>query len=184
MEKIPECLSEKLVHHGKILDFYECEMKFDSGNTAKWDLLKHHGASAIVAADSDGKLFMVKQYRPGCDRITLEIPAGCINEGETRRDAAARELEEEIGYKAGKLSLLLKYYSAFAYCNEYIEIYLAEDLVKTHQNLDADEDLGVYKYSVEELTEKILNYEIQDSKTIAAVLAYRTKLEKDANNLK
>ncbi|MBP5250623.1 MAG: NUDIX hydrolase [Lachnospiraceae bacterium] len=174
---IPKCLEEKTVHEGKILSFRELTMEFPSGNTAKWDLVRHHGAAAVVAVDSDGKLFMVKQYRPGCDRVTIEIPAGCINPGETRKDAAARELEEEIGYKANDISLLLKYYSAAAYSDEYIEIYLARDLVKTRQHLDEDEDLTVCKYDLNTLVKMILDCEIQDSKTIAAVLAYKAKLE-------
>ena len=94
----PECIENKEVYKGKILTFFKKKMKFANGNTSDWDFVHHNGAAAIVAVDNDGKLFLVKQYRPGCDRFTLEIPAGCLNPGEDRKTAAMRELEEEIGY--------------------------------------------------------------------------------------
>jgi len=123
----------------------------------------------------DGKIFMVSQYRAGCDSMSLEIPAGCLNPGEDRKTAAARECEEEIGYRCNSIELLLKFYSAFAYCDEYIEIYCARDLVPTKQNLDEDEFLEVKAYELEDLINKILSGEISDSKTIAAILAYKEK---------
>lgn len=172
----PKCIESKLVHSGKILDFYENTMEFANGNTATWDLIKHKGAAAVVAVADDGKLFMVKQYRPGCDRITLEIPAGCTNPGEDKMTAAGRELEEEIGYKATQLTLLTKFYSAAAFSTEYLEIYLAEGLVKTEQNLDPNEELIVEKYDLNELIDMIMNCEIMDSKTIAGVLCYKEHL--------
>lgn len=172
----PKCIDSKLVHHGKILDFYENTMEFESGNTAVWDLVKHKGAAAVVAVDYDGKLFMVKQYRPGCDRVMLEIPAGCINPGEDRKTAAARELEEEIGYKASELTLLTKMYSAAAFSTEFLEIYLATGLEQTKQNLDPDEDLVVEKYDLNELLDKIMNCEIMDSKTIAGIMCYKENM--------
>jgi ADP-ribose pyrophosphatase len=88
---------------------------------------------------------------------------------------SARECEEEIGFKCQNIELLLKFYSAFAYCDEYIEIYCATDLVPTKQNLDEDEYLEVQKYELEDLIDMILSGEISDSKTIAAILAYKEK---------
>lgn len=150
-------------------------MLFPNGTTAKWDFLHHNGAAAVVPVDADGKIYMVSQYRSGIEKMSLEIPAGCLNPGEDRKTAAARECEEEIGFRCNKIELLLNFYSAFAYCDEYIEIYYATDLVPTKQNLDEDEFLDVKKYTIDELTGKILSGEISDGKTIAALLAYKEK---------
>ncbi len=174
--KNPKCKDSKLIHNGHILDFYENTMEFQNGNTAVWDIVKHKGAAAVVAVDDDGKIFMVKQYRPGCDRVTLEIPAGCLNEGEDRMTAAARELEEEIGYKADEIELLTKFYSAPAFSTEYIEIYVAKGLKKTKQHLDPDEELEVEKYDLNELINKIMEFEIMDSKTIAGIMCYKESI--------
>ncbi len=174
----PECLENKEIHKGKILTFYKRKMKFANGNTSDWDFVHHNGAAAVVAVDDDGKLFMVKQYRPGCDRFTLEIPAGCMNPGEDRKTSAMRELEEETGYRCEDAELLNKYYPASAYDDEYIEIYLAKGLTKTAQHLDPDEEVEVLRMDVEELVDKILVCEISDGKTIAGILTYYTRIKK------
>ena len=168
-------IGRELKYKGKILDFYEDTMQTPDGHIMKWDYLHHNGAAAVVPVDKDGKIYMVSQYRSGCDKISLEIPAGCINPGEDRKMAAARECEEEIGFQCNTIELLLKFYSAFAYCDEYIEIYCDTDLVPTKQNLDEDEFLEVKKYELEDLVTMILSGEISDSKTIAAILAYKEK---------
>ncbi len=168
-------IGRELKYKGKILDFYEDTMQTPEGHIMKWDYLHHNGAAAVVPVDKDGKIYMVSQYRSGCDKMSLEIPAGCLNPGEDRKTAAARECEEEIGFKCNNIELLLKFYSAFAYCDEYIEIYCATDLVPTKQNLDEDEFLEVKRYDLEDLIDMILSGEISDSKTIAAILAYKEK---------
>ncbi len=176
--KKPECIESKEVHKGRILTFFRKTMKFENGNTADWDFVHHNGAAAVVAVDENGKLFMVKQYRPGCDRFTIELPAGCLNPGEDRRTAAMRELEEETGYRCQDAVLLNKYYPASAYDDEYIEIYLATGLTKTAQHLDPDEEVEVLRMDVNDLVDKILSCEISDGKTIAGVLTYYTRLHK------
>ena len=163
-------IGRELKYKGKILDFYEDTMQTPEGHIMKWDYLHHNGAAAVVPVDKDGKIYMVSQYRSGCDKMSLEIPAGCLNPGEDRKTAAARECEEEIGFKCNNIELLLKFYSAFAYCDEYIEIYCATDLVPTKQNLDEDEFLEVYKISLEKAVEMVMNGELPDSKTQTMIL--------------
>ena len=174
-------INRELKHKGKILEFYEDTMEMPGGITAKWDFLHHNGAAAVIPVDNDGKIFMVSQYRPGIEKMSLEIPAGCLNKGEDRMTAAARELEEEIGQKCGRIEPLLKFHSAFAYCDEYIEIFYATDFQPTKQHLDEDEYLEVQKYDLDDLLSKIFSGEISDSKTIAAILAYKEKYVNNKN---
>ncbi len=171
-----ERLNRELIHKGAIIDYYQDTIKIPNGNIAKWDFIKHKGAAAVVAVKEDGKLLMVRQYRNALDRETLEIPAGGLNGEEEPTDvAAARELEEETGYAAGKMELLLSLRTTVAFCNEKIDVYVATDLKRSKQHLDEDEYLDVEAYDVEELLQMIYDCKIQDSKTVAAILAYKNK---------
>lgn len=164
-----------LIHKGAIIEYYVDTMEFPGGSQAKWDFIKHNGAAAAVPVREDGKILMVRQYRNALERYTLEIPAGGLNPGEGTDVAAARELEEETGYSSDNLELLPSLRTTVAFCNEKIDIYVAKNLVKTHQHLDEDEFLNVEAYSLEELEKKIFRQEIEDSKTIAALMAYKVK---------
>ena len=169
-------LSRDLVAHGSILDYYQDTIQIPNGNIAKWDFIKHNGAAAVVPVDDEGRLIMVKQYRNALDRYTLEIPAGGLKTPEEpTRDAAIRELEEETGYRAKTVELLLTIRTTVAFCNEKIDIYLARGLTPGSQHLDEDEYVQVSAYTVKELTDKIYAGEIQDSKTVASILAYKDK---------
>lgn len=173
-------LKRELVYKGAIVDFYKDTIQVPNGNIAEWDFIQHQGAAAVVPVREDGKLLMVRQYRNALDRYTLEIPAGGLNGAdEPTREAAARELEEETGYVAGKLEWLITVRTTVAFCNEKIDIYLATDLTRGHQHLDEDEFINVEAWTVQELCDKILSGEIEDSKTIAAVMSYRAKFGKD-----
>ena len=178
MEKY-ERIGRELIHKGAIIDYYQDTIKVPNGNIAKWDYIRHKGAAAVVAVKEDGKLLMVRQYRNALDRETLEIPAGGLNSVDEPTDiAAARELEEEAGYTAGKLELLISIRTTVAFCDEKIDVYLATDLKRSKQHLDEDEFLDVETYSIEELVQMVYDCKIQDGKTVAALLAYYNKYKK------
>ena len=169
-------LNRELVYKGSIIDFYKDTVQVPDGNVVKWDFIKHQGAAAVLPVREDGKILMVHQYRNALDRYTLEIPAGGLNGAdEPTKEAAARELSEETGYTAGKMEWLITVRTTVAFCNEKIDIYLATDLTPGLQHLDEDERICVEAYTVEELCEKILSGEIEDSKTISAIMSYRVK---------
>ena len=169
-------LSRDLIAHGAIIDYYQDTIRVPNGNIAKWDFIQHKGAAAVVPVDDEGRLIMVKQYRNALERYTLEIPAGGLQTAkEPTLDAAVRELEEETGYKAEHVELLISIYTTVAFCNEKIDIYLATGLTPGKQHLDEDESVQVGAYTVEELTKMIFAGEIQDSKTVAAIMAYKDK---------
>ncbi len=171
-----ERLERTLVHKGAIIDYYQDTVKVPNGNVVKWDFIGHKGAAAVVAVGNDGKLLMVRQYRNALDRETIEIPAGGLESIEEPTDvAAARELEEETGYKAGKIELLITIRTTVAFCNEKIDVYVATDLKPSRQHLDEDEFINVEAYDIEELTQMIYEGKIQDGKTIASLMAYKDK---------
>ena len=169
-------MKRELVYKGAIVDFYKDTIRVPNGNIVKWDFIKHQGAAAVVPVREDGKLLMVRQYRNALDRYTLEIPAGALDfPGEPGIVCAGRELEEETGFHCEKLDWLINIRTTVAFCNEKIEVYVARDLIPSHQNLDEDEYIELERYTVEELKEKIFQGEIEDSKTIASILAYDAK---------
>ena len=170
-------IARELKYKGAIVDMYDDVMQTSDGRIAHWDYVEHRkGAAAVLAVTDDGKILMVRQYRNALKRETLEIPAGSRDSvDEPTAVCAARELEEETGYRAGKLELFITVCTTVAFCNEKIDIYLATDLTKTCQHLDEDEFVEVECYTVEELRDMVLSQKIQDSKTVAAIMAYYGK---------
>ena len=171
-----ERLGRALVKHGAIIDLYDDTVKTQAGNIVHYDFIGHKGAAAVVPVRADGKILMVRQYRNAVDRFTLEIPAGGKNGAdEPPYTCAMRELEEETGYKTDKMDHLIDIYTTVAFCNEKISIYVADNLIPSHQNLDEDEFIDVEAVSVEDLTAMILDGTIMDAKTVSAILAYKEK---------
>lgn len=173
-------LNRVLKYQGKIVNFYEDEVQLPNGNKAYWDYIEHpRCAAAVIPVREDGKILMVRQYRNALDRFTLEIPAGGRDSiQEPTKVCAARELEEETGYRSDHLEKLITIRTTVAFCNEFIDIYVADHLEKTRQHLDEDEFVDVEAYTPEELEEKIYACEIQDSKTVAGITAYINKCHK------
>ncbi len=172
-------LGRELVHKGVIIDYYQDTVQVPNGNIVKWDFIGHKGAAAMLAVREDGKLLMVRQWRNALDRYTLEIPAGGLNGAkEPTKAAAIRELEEETGYIAGKVQFLISIYTTVAFCNEKIDIYLARDLKRQEsQHLDEDEFIDVKACELDELVRMIYDGKIEDSKTVAAIMAYKSLLQ-------
>ena len=168
--------SRELVYQGVIVDFYQDTMQIPNGNEAKWDLISHKGATAVVAVRDDGTLFMVRQYRNPLERMTLELPAGALNSRDEEPELCARrELEEETGYKAGKMEHLVDIYTTVAFCDEKISMYVASDLIPSKQNLDENEFLNVEVHTIDSLIQMIYEGKIQDSKTIVGLMTYYHK---------
>ncbi len=172
-------LSRELVYKGAIIDIYRDKVQAPDGNIQDYDFIGHKGAAAVMPVTDEGKILMVRQYRNALDRFTIEIPAGGLNgKDEPGILCAARELEEETGYKSDDLELLLVVNTTIAFCNEKIEIYIARNLQKTQQHLDEGEFVEVEEYTIEELVEMVYNAQILDAKTVSAILAYYNKFGK------
>lgn len=184
MSKDIKRVKRELVHRGTIVDMYRDHMEFSNGNTEEWDYIHHRGAAAVVPVTDDGKIIMVRQYRNALERFTLEIPAGALDDPEEPGSrCSARELEEETGYRSENLEWLITLRTTVAFCNERIEVYVARNLIPAKQHLDANEFVNVEQYSVEELKQKIFTGEIEDSKTVAALLAYDVKYNLTVNRI-
>ena len=172
-------IKRELKFKGTILEFYQDMMEINGTHTAVWDFVRHKGAAAVVPVMEDGRILMVRQYRNALDRYTLEIPAGALDaEDEPGIKCAGRELEEETGYRCDSLEWLITLRTTVAFCNERIEVFVAQNLIPSRQHLDEDEFIELKAYTLEELKEKIFTGEIEDSKTVSALMAYAVKYGK------
>ena len=176
MEKEMTRVKRIRMYQGAIVDVYRDYMQFSNGNTEEWDYIHHRGAAAVVPVTDDGRIIMVRQYRNALERFTLEIPAGALDDPEVPGiNCSARELEEETGYRSENLEWLITLRTTVAFCNERIEVYVAKNLVPSKQHLDPNEFVNVELHTVEELKQMIFDGEIEDSKTVASILAYDAK---------
>ncbi len=173
MDLTEKMLSSELIYNGKILDLYRDKIELPDKKCATREYIAHRGAAAIIAFDENNDFLLVKQYRYPLHKAILEIPAGKLEKGEDPYPAAIRELEEETGYKAGKLVSLGAMHPTVGYSSEIIYLYLAVDLVKTNPHPDNDEFIDLVRVSEDKLCDMIKNGEITDSKTIAAYCKYK-----------
>ena len=111
-------LDSKEVFSGKLLHVTSDSVLLENGKQAVREIIHHNGAAAVIAFDENNRLLMVRQYRYAIGQELLEIPAGKIDPGETPEQCAARELVEETGYRAGKLTELGVVYPIAAYSSE------------------------------------------------------------------
>ena len=163
-------ISTKTVHEGNYLTLNRDEVLLPNGNKSTREWIKHPGAVCCIPILPDGKIGLIKQYRYAVKEQMIEIPAGKLDQNETPERCAIRELEEEIGYKADKITFLTNIHPAIGFTDEKMWLYLAENLVKSEQNLDSDEFLVLFPTKLEEAVEMVWRGEITDVKTIIGIL--------------
>ena len=113
-----ERLGRELAYEGIRINMYRDHLKTPEGNEIIWDHIEHPGAAAVLPVTDDGKLLLINQYRNSVDRITLELPAGRREGDEAFVECAARELEEETGFRSDHLEYLVSIDTEIAFCNE------------------------------------------------------------------
>lgn len=173
-------IESKKAFKGKILDIRQDRIEFENGLQADRELVeKHHEAAVVIALDEEGKLIFVKQYRYGTSTEMLELPAGLKEAQESDEGCARRELEEETGLRAGKLTKLFDYYASPGYCTEKVVFFLAQQLTACEQKLDADEFLTIHRYTVDEAVQMISQGKITNGMTIAGIFAVKARFKMD-----
>lgn len=169
-------LSSEAVYRGRLVNLYVDTVKLPNGEQSKREIVRHPGAVAIVPLLDTGEIVMVHQFRLPAGRVMLEIPAGTLHEGEDPLLGAERELQEEIGQRPGKLERIGGEYTAPGYTTEYIHLYLATGLQESKLDVDEDEFLEIVTLPLDEALRRVENGEIEDGKTIAALLLVARRL--------
>ncbi|MGI0086861.1 MAG: NUDIX hydrolase [Nitrosotalea sp.] len=163
----------KKIFKGKVLSLSVYKLSL-GGRKVTREIIEHPGAAAMLAIEN-GKLLLVKQHRFP-HGFVLEIPAGTLNKNESPRKCAFRELREETGYEAKKMTPLVKYYPSIGYNREVIHCFVASGIKKiSGLELDEDEIISVVKIDFKKVLKMVLSGKIGDSKTICAVLTYAMK---------
>ena len=153
------------VYDGIFLKVKRDTVSLPDGQQAVREYLTHPGAVAIVALLDDGRVLLERQYRYPIAKACIEIPAGKLDPNENPLLCAQRELAEETGYTAKKWSYIRRIHPVISYSTEFIDIYLAEDLVPGDRHLDEEEFLDVFAASLEQLIAWVEEGEITDVKT-------------------
>jgi ADP-ribose pyrophosphatase len=159
----------KHVFTGKVLTLNIDTVTLPNGFTVDLEIVRHPGAAAVVPLKDNGTVVLIKQFRHAAGGFIYEIPAGKLHPGEDPLHCAARELEEEIGYVAGRLELLTSILTAPGFTDEVIHIYKATGMTAGRQQLDRDEVLEVLEISLEEAIKMIKAGTIRDAKTIVGL---------------
>ena len=161
----------KLIHQGRIISCYEETLTFPEEKKA-FDVVKHPGAVAILAIDEKENLVLIKQWRRTVEEILIEIPAGTLEKGEDPYHCAQRELREETGFRANSLTLLGGFYTAPGFCNEYIHLFLAKDLIHDPLQAEDSDDIDLYLIPLQTAFSLSQQGKIKDCKTLSALFLY------------
>jgi len=163
-------LSSERLYEGRIVNLRRDTVRLDDGTVTKREIVEHGEAVAIVPIDGEGQVLLVRQYRKPIEQELLEIPAGGVDPGEDATACAERELQEETGYRAGKLQRLGGFFSSPGFTSEYLHVYLATDLVPGRLSADEDEAIELVRLPVAQVLAMIASGEICDAKTIIGLL--------------
>jgi ADP-ribose pyrophosphatase len=157
------------IYKGRVVDLRLETVTLPNGATVEMELIHHPGAAAIVPMKDDGTVMLIRQYRHAVGGFILEIPAGKLDPGEDPRDCAARELEEEIGFRAALLEPVITFFTTPGFTDEVIHIFRATGLTPGIQNLGRDEVLDVIELPLERAVAHIKDGTIRDGKTIVGL---------------
>ena len=170
-------INQEEIHKGKIFSLWGGQVALDNGEVAVREYIRHAGGVGIVPV-AGGNVILIRQFRISIERELIELPAGRLEPDENPMACAGRELEEEIGYRAGKLIPIASYFASVGNSNERMHLFLALDLEKTEQRLEADERIREVVISLEEVKQKLANQEFEDSKTIIGLREALVYLER------
>lgn len=186
----PGQVSSTRVYTGRVISLDVDEVRFPDGSVGKLEMIRHPGASAVVplldepdgapANVRDPLVLLIRQYRYAADAYLYEVPAGRLDAGEAPADCATRELQEETGYSAASVELLLSMYTTPGFTDEKIHLFVARGLVAGESHREADEFLELKPMRLSVALQMVERGEIQDAKTALALLLTRSWLESRA----
>lgn len=154
------------VYKGRVVTLNLETVTLPNGVSVELEVVRHPGAAAIVPLKDDYTVILIRQYRLAAGGYIYEIPAGKLQPGEDPAHCATRELEEEIGYRAGRLDKIATFFTAPGFTDEVMHLYVARNLVPGAQALDSDEVLEIVEISLEKAMAHIRDGTIRDAKTI------------------
>jgi len=163
-------IKSKRIYSGRLLGLREDTVLLSTGKKSKREICEHPGAVAIIAITAKKEIVLIRQYRKPAEKILLEIPAGLFKKGEKLAAAAKRELEEETGFSAGKMSPAFSAYASPGYSTEVLHYFVATKLRKTAQHYEDDEQIEVDIVPVNKAFQLVKQGRIKDNKTVVGII--------------
>lgn len=176
MEHTETVIEKKSIYEGRVFSVEKLKVRLEDGRPTKREILHHSGGVCIFALTPDAQIPMVRQFRIATGRALWELPAGKLERGEDPLLAAKRELREECGLTASSWRRLAAVYTSPGYSDERLYLYLAEGTQQGEQDLDPGEFLDLAFFTLDELLDKIAREELEDAKSLAAILLARACL--------
>ena len=167
----------RLAFEGRLFDVRVDTVRLASGRRTTREIVVAPNSVSVVPVDEDGNVYLVRQYRKPPERLLLEVVAGGVDEGESAEEAARRELREEAGLRAEKLELLSFFWMSPGFCTEGMHAYLATGLSLGESAPEEDESIEVVRMKLEDVPGLIASRELQDCKSIAALMLVLGKLQ-------
>ena len=168
-------LNEEIIYRGRILDLARETHRMPDRREARFEIIQHPGGAAALPVLADGRIILIRQFRPAAGDYVLEIPAGRLEEGENGKECVVRELQEEIGYRPATIEALGAVYSSVGFCNEQIHLFLAKDLTQVETALEPDEFIEPQIMSLAKALDLVETGTIVDAKTQIILLRYALK---------
>jgi ADP-ribose diphosphatase len=165
--------ASRQIYAGRIVRLYEQDVELPNGHTARLEIVHHPGAAAVVPLHGDGTVTLVHQYRHAAGGWLYELPAGLLEEGEPPAACAARELTEETGLTAGRLTPLITYHTTPGFSDEVVHLFVASELTQGEASLGHDEVLEAVRMPLAEAVGRIGSGGITDGKTVIGLLVAR-----------
>jgi ADP-ribose pyrophosphatase len=168
-----ELLSRTVVHTGRIINLELVRVKLPSGHISNMEIVRHRGSVVLLPIPEPGKIILIRQFRYAINRWIWELPAGSLEPGEDPTEGAARECEEEIGLKPGRVTRLRGYYPTPGFCDEEMIYFKCEDLqappADSTVEQDDDENIEPRTFTLDEARGLVTSGEIVDLKTLAGL---------------
>jgi ADP-ribose pyrophosphatase len=156
----------KTIYKGRVVTLNLERTILPNGLEVELEVVRHPGAAAVVPMKDASTVVLIRQYRLAAGGFIYEIPAGKLNPGEDPLACAARELEEEIGYRAERIDKLATFFTAPGFTDEVMHLYVARGLIRGAQCLDRDEVLEVVELPLEKALGQIQDGTIRDAKSM------------------
>ncbi len=181
MSEDREPAAERVTESRRVFEGTICALRVDTvalpgGGTATREIVEHDPVAAIVPVEADGTIVLIRQFRLATGEVMLEIPAGIVDPGEDAEAAAQRELQEETGLRAAKLTPLGEFFASPGFLTELMTVFLAEGLSEAPLDGDDDEDIVVQRVTLEEAVRLVEDGEIRDAKSVAGILLAARRL--------
>lgn len=176
---VERTISTRQVYSGRVLGLRVDTVELPSGKRTQREIVEHKGCAIIIPVDDEGNVLLVRQYRKAVERELLELPAGGLDPGESPEQCAARELEEETGFRAEKIEPLGGFYSSPGFSTEYMHLFLATGLTSAPAGpRPDDENIEVVRIPIADAPRLIASGEICDAKSVAGLLLAVSRGEK------